>query len=211
MTTQLKPPVPSGTSWVAADDRDTGLHVSIRVYGEIVVISLRGPLDVYTVPTLAGHLTPHRPQTRVTVVNLTQVTLIDSSGFGVIAKLGYSADGTTGPLLGVICPQPHLRRAFDIVALGPRLIVGQDADDLKAMLGPGHRLSPAALRDLRQPPRQPVPPTRTGAVTNGRPAPQRTETAHIRPSYVTAPPKRSTETPPETLVTQFDAARTKDL
>ena len=154
MTTRLKPPEASG-AWVAADERDPGLRVRIRVYGDIVVISLRGPLDVYTVPTLVGHLTPHRPQTRVTVVDLTHVTFIDSSGFGALAKLAFSADGTAGPLLGVICPQPHLRRAFDIVAVGPRLMVGRDTDDLNAMLGPEHRLSPAVRRDLRQPPRQP--------------------------------------------------------
>jgi len=89
--------------------------------GEVPVVALRGELDFDEAPTfervLEELLTEGR---RDVVVDLSDLTFIDSSGISVLVGAARAAAVEHGTLV-VAAPRPHVQRVFDIVNL-PTLV-----------------------------------------------------------------------------------------
>jgi anti-sigma B factor antagonist len=110
-----------------------GLTVKSTNHGEFMVLALEGELDIYTVGAFRQESEKIDPGTAQVVVDLTEVTLLDSSGLGALVSLLNRARAAEG-LLGIVCPQRHLRRVFEITGLRRAFVFGDDLDGVRAAL-----------------------------------------------------------------------------
>ncbi len=110
-----------------------GLSVSTKPSDDLVVLSLDGELDIYTVGGFRQESDKIDPGATQVVVDLTDVSLLDSSGLGALVSLLNRARAADG-LLGIICPQRHLRRVFEITGLRRAFVFGDDLDGVRTAL-----------------------------------------------------------------------------
>lgn len=110
-----------------------GLTVTSTNHGELMVLALEGELDIYTVGAFRQESEKIDPGAAQVVVDLTDVTLLDSSGLGALVSLLNRARAADG-LLGIVCPQRHLRRVFEITGLRRAFVFGDDLDGVRAAL-----------------------------------------------------------------------------
>ena len=111
-----------------------GLRVSIQVNEDLVVVALAGPLDIYSVPGFRENVDPHsRPGDQI-VIDLTEITLIDSYGLGALVRLRNQAQRDGPGHLGLVCPRRHLRRVFEITGLRQAFVFGPDLPAVRAAL-----------------------------------------------------------------------------
>lgn len=74
-----------------------GLEVATGHRDDLVVITLRGELDIYTVPAFRREIGEVDPTSERIVLDLNDVTLLDSSGLGAIVALrARAAEGFGG-------------------------------------------------------------------------------------------------------------------
>jgi anti-anti-sigma factor len=136
-----------------AHDRELktgGLRVAIEVRKDSVLVALTGPLDIYTVPGFRRHVDPFADAGDQIVIDLTGVTLIDSAGLGALVSLRNQAHRDGPGSLGLVCPQRHLLRVFEITGLRRAFSFGPTV--------PPPRPRPAAVVSVPDPP-----PTAIGA------------------------------------------------
>ena len=110
-----------------------GLTVNSQTHDDLVVLSLEGELDIYTVGAFRQESDKIDPAAAQVVVDLTDVSLLDSSGLGALVSLLNRARAAGG-LLGIVCPQRHLRRVFEITGLRRAFVFGDDLDGVRAAL-----------------------------------------------------------------------------
>ncbi len=110
-----------------------GLSVSTKPSDDLVLLSLEGELDIYTVGSFRQESDKIDPGATQVVVDLTDVSLLDSSGLGALVSLLNRARAAEG-LLGIICPQRHLRRVFEITGLRRAFVFGDDLEGVRAAL-----------------------------------------------------------------------------
>ncbi len=110
-----------------------GLSVSTKPSDDLVLLSLDGELDIYTVGGFRQESDKIDPGATQVVVDLTDVSLLDSSGLGALVSLLNRARAAEG-LLGIICPQRHLRRVFEITGLRRSFVFGDDLEGVRAAL-----------------------------------------------------------------------------
>ncbi|MCU0307862.1 MAG: STAS domain-containing protein [Thermoleophilia bacterium] len=110
-----------------------GLTVTSDPREDLVLVTLSGELDIYTVPSFRQDLDRFDPAEVQMVIDLTDVTLLDSSGLGALVSLLNRARGGTGRL-GLVCPHRHLRRVFEITGLRRAFVFGDDLDAVRAAL-----------------------------------------------------------------------------
>ncbi len=67
------------------------------------------------------------------VVDLTGVTLLDSSGLGALVSLLNRARAAGSPL-GIVCAQRHIRRVFEITGLRRAFVFGDDLNGVREAL-----------------------------------------------------------------------------
>lgn len=104
------------------------VSVSNQERGDVVLVTIRGDVDVYTAPALREHLdrliaTGHRHL----VLDLEQVPFMDSTGLGVLVgrlKLVRLQRGS----LRVVCTVARILRVFDITGLNQVLSVYPDPE-----------------------------------------------------------------------------------
>lgn len=123
------------------------VEVATRPDG-LVVVSVRGEVDIATAPELAAGLEGVvRASPRAVVVDLSGVSFMDSSGVNrlVSAARTLMADGARVVLA---VPGPLLRRVFDVTRVADvvpvepsleaalRLAAGTDPDDVSAHVSP---------------------------------------------------------------------------
>ena len=98
---------------------------STRAVGETVILELAGEVDLHTVEALrAGISEGIDAGARALVVDLSGVTLIDSSGLGALVG-GFRRLHERGGDLVVVCCDPSIRKVFEITLLdGVFVIVG---------------------------------------------------------------------------------------
>ncbi len=115
-----------------------GLNVHIQVHEDLVLVSLSGPLDIYTVPDFRRELDSHSHEGAQIVIDLAEVTLIDSSGLGALLSLRNRAQRDDAGRLGLVCPRRRLRRVFEITGLRQAFTLGADLAAVRvALRGPG--------------------------------------------------------------------------
>ena len=70
------------------------------------------------------------------MIDLTDVTLLDSSGLGALVSLLNRARAGEGQL-GLICPHRRLRRVFEITGLRRAFVFGDDLETVSPALAQG--------------------------------------------------------------------------
>jgi anti-sigma B factor antagonist len=113
-----------------------GLNVTTEDRDGLVVVVLGGELDIYTVPSFRQDLDHLDPAEVQLVIDLSDVTLLDSSGLGALVSLLNRARGGQGQL-GLVCPHRHLRRVFEITGLRRAFVLGDDLATVRAALAEG--------------------------------------------------------------------------
>jgi anti-sigma B factor antagonist len=110
-----------------------GLTVTPDEREDLVLVTLDGELDIYTVPGFRQDLERFDPAEVRLVIDLSDVTLLDSSGLGALVSLLNRARAGHGRL-GLICPHRHLRRVFEITGLRRAFTFGDDLDAVRSAL-----------------------------------------------------------------------------
>lgn len=111
------------------------LEFATAVHDDMVLVSLSGELDVYTVSGLRRRLEEVDLTAAIAVVvDLTEVTLLDSSGIGVLVSLLNRVRERHGAV-GLVCPNRRLRRVFEITGLRRSFAFGDDLATVRATLG----------------------------------------------------------------------------
>jgi anti-sigma B factor antagonist len=96
------------------------------------LLTLSGELDVVSVPTVLEHVPALVADAAAVVVDLRDVTFLDSSGVRFLHRLAHTG-ATSGTGVRVVAPSgSRARRVLDIV--GMTLIVDDDLDAARAAL-----------------------------------------------------------------------------
>lgn len=103
------------------------LDVTTEARDGVTLVVLGGELDIYTVASFRADLDQLDPASTPLVIDLTDVTLLDSSGLGALVSLLNRAREGEGQL-GLICPHRRLRRVFEITGLRRAFVFGDDLD-----------------------------------------------------------------------------------
>jgi anti-anti-sigma factor len=107
-----------GTAARRAPRRQTpsrGLTVRVTNEGDLVTVRAVGKLDIYTIPRLRREMTRHDPESEHVVIDMSRVTLIDSSGLGTLLSFANRAR-RSGRRLGLVCT-PELAEVLEIARL----------------------------------------------------------------------------------------------
>lgn len=93
------------------------VSVTSRESGDRTVVEVRGEIDVYTAPVLREELTSLVDSEHTNlVVDLTQVSFMDSTGLGVLVG-GLKKVRTLGGDLSLVIDQESILKVFRITAL----------------------------------------------------------------------------------------------
>lgn len=109
------------------------LEVTTEQREDVTLVTLGGELDIYTVASFRQDLDRVDPAATPLVIDLTDVTLLDSSGLGALVSLLNRARSGQGKL-GLICPHRRLRRVFEITGLRRAFVFGDDLDSVREAL-----------------------------------------------------------------------------
>lgn len=112
------------------------LDVTTEARDGITVVTLGGELDIYTVASFRQDLEQLDPAAAPVVIDLTDVTLLDSSGLGALVSLLNRARAGQGQL-GLICPHRRLRRVFEITGLRRAFVFGDDFEAIRTAFAQG--------------------------------------------------------------------------
>jgi anti-sigma B factor antagonist len=86
----------------------------------VALVALRGEIDVAEAPAVERRLAEALAAGRDLVVDLREVTFIDSSGLAVLVRAAQAA-ARAGRDLRLLRPRPLVMRTFDIAGLTDRL------------------------------------------------------------------------------------------
>lgn len=118
------------------------LDVTSEARDGVTLVVLGGELDIYTVAGFRRYLEDIDAGATPVVIDLTDVTLLDSSGLGALVSLLNRVRAGEGQL-GLICPHRRLRRVFEITGLRRAFVFGDDLEGVLAGLAEGPASSPA--------------------------------------------------------------------
>ena len=118
MHTLTPSPVPAGGPGV--------LEIAIDELGDLTVVGLHGPLDIYTATVFRERVEGLAAPGARLVVDLTGVTILDSSGLGALLRLRNRVEEDPSSRLGLVCPRRRMRRIFDITGLRPAFVMERD-------------------------------------------------------------------------------------
>jgi anti-anti-sigma factor len=106
---------------------------SIRtaIDGDAFVVAPTGEIDLSTAPELGGALEATPPASRHVVVDLTEVSFIDSSGINVLLT-GQRRLAESGAGFRVVAPPGPVRRVFELTQLVDALGVVDSIGDALA-------------------------------------------------------------------------------
>jgi anti-sigma B factor antagonist len=97
---------------------DEGLKVSLEEAGGKPVLRAAGEVDVATAPKLRDSLAEIPQGTGVVIVDLSEVSFIDSSGLGVlVAAWKRFSDGHEGAELRLVVVRPGIERVLEVTGL----------------------------------------------------------------------------------------------
>lgn len=119
------------------------LDVTTEARDGVTLVVLGGELDIYTVAGFRRYLEDVDAGSTPVVIDLTDVTLLDSSGLGALVSLLNRVRAGDGQL-GLICPHRRLRRVFEITGLRRAFVFGDDLEGVLAGLAEGPASSAAA-------------------------------------------------------------------
>jgi len=140
---------------------DDTLTLEVRHEHGHAIVTAAGEIDISTVTLLRDCLFELAAAGRPLVVDLDQVSFIDSSGLAALVGTVKRAEAHGGTL-HIVCAQPKTRQLFHVTGLDRRIPVARTVDEALAGPGPqppstGMARPPAAVRKLggeRQPRRR---------------------------------------------------------
>lgn len=109
-----------------------GLEVSTARRDDLVVVTLSGELDIYTVPGLRRDVADLDPAADTLLVDMSHVTLIDSSGLGALVGLRSRA-AHAGRHVGIVAPTSSVVRVLEITGLRDAFAVGDTVESVAAV------------------------------------------------------------------------------
>lgn len=109
------------------------LDVTVTRHDDLTLVALAGELDIYTVAGFRNAIEEVDPPNARVVVDLSDVSLLDSSGLGALVSLLNQSRAGDGRL-GLVCPHRRLRRVFEITGLRRAFTFGDDLDEVRAAL-----------------------------------------------------------------------------
>lgn len=112
------------------------LDVTTEARDGVTLVVLGGELDIYTVAGFRRYLEDVDAGAAPVVIDLTDVTLLDSSGLGALVSLLNRVRAGDGQL-GLICPHRRLRRVFEITGLRRAFVFGDDLPGVLSGLAEG--------------------------------------------------------------------------
>lgn len=117
------------------------LEMETRTDGDLTIVRLTGELDIYTVSDFRRVLDDVDPGRGTVVFDLTDVTLLDSSGLGALVS-ALNQSRRAGGHIGIVCPAARLARVFQITGLRDAFVFGDDIDHLRAALATAPAVPP---------------------------------------------------------------------
>jgi len=103
------------------------LEVAAEHRDDLVIVTLRGELDIYTVPVFRRETASVGVNGGVVVIDMDGVTLLDSSGLGAVVALRARARGGGGMVAIASTSRPVLR-VFEVTGLRATFPIGDDVD-----------------------------------------------------------------------------------
>jgi anti-sigma B factor antagonist len=115
-------------------DHDHEFSVTTIPSDDLFVVAVTGQADLHTAPELRDAIgnAIDEGHTRL-VIDLTDATFIDSMTLGVLLSALKRVTPLGGRLV-VVCPDPHLRRVFEITSLDRVLAIANSTDEAFAQL-----------------------------------------------------------------------------
>lgn len=92
------------------------MELSVAQNGDVPVIAVSGEVDVYSAPALRDRLTELLETGPSVVVDLTDVSFLDSTGLGALVAARTVAAGQGGAL-ALVCTQQRILKLFTITGL----------------------------------------------------------------------------------------------
>jgi anti-sigma B factor antagonist len=103
--------------------------------GKVEVVALRGELDSDEAPAFDRVLEELRAAgAREIVIDLSELSFIDSSGISVLVGAARACSAERGTLV-VASPTPHVRRVFEIVSLSELMAIEDSIDGALQRIG----------------------------------------------------------------------------
>jgi anti-sigma B factor antagonist len=109
------------------------LLITCQELEDLVLVRLRGELDVYTSQTFREHVRRYDPAEVQLAIDLAGVRLLDSAGLGGLISLRNHAH-RGGARLGLVCPRRELARLFWATGLRSAFVFGESLAALRAGL-----------------------------------------------------------------------------
>jgi anti-sigma B factor antagonist len=130
----LVPDTPRGHLTCSVREEDTTVELSVTTsrQGDVTIVSVAGEVDVYTAAQLRAALDEEVAADHVQlIVNLDEVTFLDSTGLGVLVgrlKLVRNQSGW----LRLVCSNERILRVFRITGLDKVFGIHASLDDALA-------------------------------------------------------------------------------
>jgi len=93
--------------------------------GSVSVVELAGEIDLGTIPRMEEPLAEQLGQRSAVMLDLREVSFIDSSGIGALIRLFRSADGT--PMNVLVGAGSQVERIFEVAAVNDAMPIFTDA------------------------------------------------------------------------------------
>ena len=116
----------------------TSPSLSVRIEDardNVSIVSLAGELDLSTIPRMEEALREQISQRPAVLIDLSELSFIDSSGIGVLVQTFRSADGT--PMNVLIRSGSQVERVFGIAGISEALPVYFDREAALVALAEG--------------------------------------------------------------------------
>jgi anti-sigma B factor antagonist len=112
---------------------DDTLSVGVRHERGYAIVTAVGEIDTATVARLRQRLFDLAASGRPLVVDLDQVSFIDSAGLGALVGTAKQADAYGGGL-HLVCARPKIRQLFRLVGLDRQIPLARSLDEALAAL-----------------------------------------------------------------------------
>jgi anti-anti-sigma factor len=109
------------------------LTMTVRDERGAVVVEVTGAVDLTTVAPLRERLFEAAGQGRPLIVDLNQVTFMDSAGLGVLIGATHRVDARGGSLQAV-CARPQTRKLLWLTGVDRRIPLSETVDEALALL-----------------------------------------------------------------------------
>jgi anti-anti-sigma factor len=107
------------------------LEVATARRDDLVIVTLSGELDIYTVPGFRREMADVDPVECALILDMAAVSLIDSSGLGALVSLRSRA-ANAGRRVGLAAPPSQVLRVLEITGLRSTFTVAASVDAVLA-------------------------------------------------------------------------------